>query len=82
MRIARLNLHGESPMTRRLVKETGAALEAARESNPKVKRQFQAGAVLNILQWTRPENVRFTVEGEGAEVWVCDRTLMERQTDG
>jgi hypothetical protein len=64
-------------MNRRVVKET---FEVTREANPPKKRQLQPGHVLNILQWIRPEIARFTVEGEGAEVWVCERETIESLT--
>ena len=66
-------------MTRRIIKES-AEMQGSREASPAVKRHFAPGTVLNILQWTQPEVARFTVEGEGAEVWFCARGLMEHVT--
>jgi hypothetical protein len=41
---------------------------------------LSVGAVLNILQWVREETARFTIEGEGADIWCCPRIVVEENT--
>jgi hypothetical protein len=53
---------------------------AIRERDGKLSRTFDGGAVLNMLQWKRPGEARFTLEGEGAEIWVCEETAVEETT--
>ena len=65
-------------MNRRIVKYE---FEAYREARPAVRRDFGSGAVLNILQWVKPETARFTVEGEGMEVWCCPQFLIDHKTE-
>jgi hypothetical protein len=67
-------------MTRRVVK-TACELEASREVRPGVNRRFGAGSVLNVLQWENPAVARFTVEGEGCEVWCSPQTAFEAHTE-
>jgi len=67
-------------MTRRIIKQ-GCLVEACREARPTVTRRFEAGAVLNILQWVNPATGRFTAEGEGADVWCCSQAVMDDQTE-
>jgi hypothetical protein len=57
-------------MNRRIVLEN-RSLRAFRERDGKQDRTLGGGAVLNILQWVRPGTARFTVAGEGAEIWTC-----------
>ena len=52
-------------------------LEAKREVSA---RTIRAGTVLNVLQPVKPHTVRFTVEGEGAEIWSCDQSTFEGHT--
>jgi hypothetical protein len=40
-------------------------------------RRFNGGVVLNVLQ---RDLARFTIQGEGAEVWFWDQALFEQQT--
>jgi hypothetical protein len=68
-------------MYRRTVRSDGG-LEICREVQPGTNRRLISGAVLNVLQWVKPETARFTVEGEGAEIWCCPNDEMERQTIG
>jgi hypothetical protein len=67
-------------MTRRVIKN-GCSFEACREVRPSMVRVFESGAVLNMLQEVNPESGRFTIEGEGAEVWCCAHRLIEAYTD-
>jgi hypothetical protein len=67
-------------MHRRIVRKN-SHFEATREANRATTRQFLEGTVLNILQWIRPGEARFTVEGEGAEIWVCEQATLNRFTD-
>jgi hypothetical protein len=64
-------------MERRVVR---TQFDAIREANGVTTRQFRGGAVLNLLQWTRPDQARFTVEGEGAEIWFCPQSLLDKHT--
>jgi hypothetical protein len=66
-------------MIRRVVRHE-YRFDAKREANGITNREFAGGAVLNILQWLRPGETRFTVEGEGAEVWVCDDGTIQTAT--
>jgi hypothetical protein len=66
-------------MNRRIVL-TNRSLRAKRERDGKQDRTLESGAVLNILQWVRPGETRFTVEGEGAEIWVCDESECQETT--
>ena len=66
-------------MNRRIVLEN-RSLRAKRERDGKQDRTLNGGAVLNILQWVRPGETRFTVEGEGAEIWVCDEGEAQETT--
>jgi hypothetical protein len=67
-------------MNRRVIKQD-AGFDAYREARPTVHRYFAPGKVLNILQWVNPEVARFTIEGEGIEVWCCPQTVMSEQTE-
>ena len=60
-------------MKRRIVLEN-RNLRAIRERDGKQDRTFRGGDVLNVLQWVRPGQARFTVEGEGAEIWTCEES--------
>lgn len=66
-------------MNRRIVLEN-RSLRATRERDGKQDRTLNSGAVLNILQWVRPGETRFTVEGEGAEIWVCGEAEVQETT--
>ena len=37
--------------------------------------------MINVLQWLNPEAARFTIEGEGIEVWCCPQSVVEEQTE-
>jgi hypothetical protein len=67
-------------MNRRVVKQ-GCGVEGCREIRPSVRRHFGPGTVLNILQWVQPEMARFTIEGEGIEVWSCPQSVLNEQTE-
>ena len=67
-------------MIRRVVK-SAAELEAFRETRPAVNRRFERGTVVNVLQWVNPATARFTVEGEGIEVWCCPQEAFEQHTE-
>jgi hypothetical protein len=67
-------------MNRRIVKN-GCEFEAILEARPVKRRRFGEGMVLNILQWVQPETTRFTVEGEGSDVWYCPNELLDQQTE-
>jgi hypothetical protein len=67
-------------MNRRVVKG-GCCLEACREVRISVNRRFESGAVLNILQSIAADTARFTIEGEGAEIWCCAQVLMDQNTE-
>ena len=67
-------------MTRRIIKQA-SLVEACREARASVTRRFEPGAVLNILQWVNPATARFTVEGEGADIWCCSQAVMDDQTE-
>jgi hypothetical protein len=67
-------------MTRR-VSKGGSEFDAYRETRRSVVRRFQPGTVLNVLQWVTPEVARFTVEGEGIEVWCCPQTVFKDRTE-
>ena len=66
-------------MNRRIVMED-RNLHAVRERDGKQDRTFNGGAVVNLLQWVRPGEARFTVEGEGAEIWTCDESAVSEST--
>ena len=66
-------------MIRKIIAE-GRRVDAIRETNTNTTRTLSAGSVLNMLQWVRPGLARFTVEGEGADVWFCDQLVIERNT--
>jgi hypothetical protein len=66
-------------MNRRIVLEN-RNLQAIRERDGKLDRTLSGGAVLNLLQWVRPGEARFTVEGEGAEIWTCDEAAVQEAT--
>jgi hypothetical protein len=66
-------------MNRRIILEN-CNLRATRERDGKEDRTLNTGAVLNLLQWVRPGQARFTVEGEGAEIWTCDETAVRAAT--
>jgi len=66
-------------MNRRIVRED-SNLRAIRERDGKQDRTLNGGAVLNLLQWVRPGEARFTVEGEGAEIWTCDESAVSEAT--
>lgn len=67
-------------MTRRVTKPT-SEFEAYREARPGIRRRFQPGTVLNVLQWVNESIARFTVEGEGMEVWCCPQGLFDEHTE-
>lgn len=66
-------------MNRRVVRD-GASIPAERENRRAITREMSAGAVLNILQSVRPGEARFTVEGEGGEVWCCPQAALDEGT--
>ena len=66
-------------MDRRVVVQ-GQQLHATREASSRTTRTFTGGCVLNMLQWVRPGIARFTIEGEGADVWFCDEAQIDRKT--
>ena len=66
-------------MNRRIVREA-CNLSAVRERDGKANRTLNGGAVLNLLQWVRPGEARFTVEGEGAEIWTCEESAVREAT--
>ena len=66
-------------MNRRIVLEN-RNLRATRERDGKQDRTLGGGAVLNILQWVRPGEARFTIEGEGAEIWTCQESEIRAST--
>ena len=66
-------------MIRRVVRDDDF-IKAARESRRTARRDIKAGMVLNILQRTNADEARFTVEGEGAEVWCCQQVVIEEHT--
>jgi hypothetical protein len=66
-------------MNRRIVLEN-RTLRAIRERDGKQDRTLNGGAVLNILQWVRPGQARFTVEGEGAEIWTTEESEVQEFT--
>ncbi len=66
-------------MNRRIVRED-CNLRAIRERDGKQDRTLNGGAVLNLLQWVRPGEARFTVEGEGAEIWTCEESAVREST--
>jgi hypothetical protein len=67
-------------MNRRVVKQ-GCDVEAVLETRSGKSRVFTPGNVLNILQWLRPETARFTVEGEGIDVWCCPREVIDERSE-
>jgi hypothetical protein len=74
----KLTLGGEA-MVRRIVVQ-GQEVHATREVNARITRKLTGGCVLNMLQWVRPSIARFTIEGEGADVWFCDEAQIDRNT--
>ena len=68
-------------MNRRVIK-WGCDVEAILEARPVKSRSFSAGTVLNILQWLQPETARFTIEGEGCDVWCCPQEVIEERSEG
>ena len=66
-------------MLRRLVVQ-GQEVQATREANARTERKLTGGCVLNMLQWVRPGIARFTIEGEGGDVWFCDEAQIDRNT--
>jgi hypothetical protein len=66
-------------MNRRIVRED-CNLNAILERDGKQNRTLNGGVVLNVLQWVRPGEARFTVEGEGAEIWTCDESAVREAT--
>ena len=68
-------------MNRRVIKH-GCDVEATLEAQPVKSRAFSTGTVLNILQWVRTETARFTIEGEGADVWCCPQDVIEERSEG
>jgi hypothetical protein len=66
-------------MTRKIVRDN-CQLSVSRERDGKQTRTLGGGAVLNILQWHQPGKARFTVEGEGAEIWVCEEAAVDQVT--
>jgi hypothetical protein len=73
-------MRGSRREQRRVIKQD-RDLEASREAKPAVRRHFGPGTVLNILQWVRRDIARFTIEGEGIEVWCCPQPVIDEQTD-
>jgi hypothetical protein len=69
----------ENLMLRRVVIDN-RQLEIVREANARSTRTLRSGNVINILQMVRPGIARFTIEGEGADVWFCDQSTMEADT--
>jgi hypothetical protein len=69
----------EDLMLRRVVVEK-RQFEATRESSVETKRIVAGGSVLNMLQWVRPSVARFTIEGEGADIWFCEQSVLELNT--
>ena len=67
-------------MNRRVIKH-GCYVEAIRETRAEKSRSFSAGTVLNILQWIRPETARFTIEGEGGDVWCCPQGVIDERSE-
>jgi hypothetical protein len=67
-------------MTRRIIK-AACELEAFRETRPMIRRRFQVGTVLNVLQRVNPTIARFTIEGEGIEGWCCPQSVFDEQTE-
>ena len=67
-------------MNRRVIKH-GCYVEAILEARAEKSRSFSAGTVLNILQWIRRETARFTIEGEGAEVWCCPQGVIDERSE-
>ena len=67
-------------MLRRIVIQDGQ-LEARREVRPRTIRTLPGATVLNVLQAMKPDTARFTVEGEGADIWTCDQSTFERNTE-
>jgi hypothetical protein len=66
-------------MNRRIVLEN-CNVRAIRERDGKQDRTLGGGAVLNILQWVHPGEARFTIEGEGAEIWTCQESEIHAST--
>ena len=66
-------------MLRRVVAQD-RQIDATREANARIFRTFGSGCVLNMLQWVRPGIARFTIEGEGADVWCCDEAQIGQNT--
>jgi hypothetical protein len=66
-------------MLRRVIGKT-SQIDVTREANARTTRTLLGGSVLNILQSVRPGVARFTVEGEGAEIWFCDQALIDTHT--
>ena len=66
-------------MLRRVVVQE-RQFEVTREANAKTKRILVGGAVLNMLQWVHPGVARFTIEGEGADIWFCEETVLGLNT--
>jgi hypothetical protein len=66
-------------MNRRIVRED-RSLCAVRERDGKENRTLNPGVVVNLLQWVRPGEARFTVEGEGAEIWTCEESAVREAT--
>jgi hypothetical protein len=77
--VGRPGEYEDGAMTRRVIKDE-MEFEAFRETKSTVRRLFHGSAVLNVLQWLKPDISRFTVEGEGIEVWCCPKTVPEEQT--
>jgi hypothetical protein len=70
----------EKIMIRRRVVRDGCRFTVTREVDRRSTRELHQGQVLNMLQWVRPEIARFTIEGEGAEIWYCEQSTIEEQT--
>ena len=67
-------------MNRRVIKDR-CDIEAILEARPVKSRAFRAGTVLNLLQWVRPDTARFTVEGEGIDVWCCPQKVIDERSE-
>jgi hypothetical protein len=67
-------------MNRKVIKPDGA-FDAYREARLSVHRHFASGTVLNILQPIKPDIARFTIEGEGIEVWCCPQVLIDERAE-
>jgi hypothetical protein len=67
-------------MLRRVVSKN-SRFEVMREANSSTTRDLLGGDVLNLLQPVRPGFARFTIEGEGADIWFCLQPVLETHTE-